>query len=286
MSGRNRLRMLLAVHLVFGLATGRFCFAVGGRLPGISLEFLPLVVEIATVLAQACLLGLWAGFAPGAGWIRLAGLAAGVLILEAGLWVANHGRDNLVFLLTISAAVIAAVSLVLRRRGIELRHLPGVASSPSREGLRFSIRGLMAFTIAVALLLGGARGLRESFGHLGPSLFAIVIWSTSFVILTLAAAWAMLGRSRPLPRAAVVLVVAAALGFLFAYGIGERNAISFVYFMLCSVIQSVLVLGSLLVVRSAGYRLVAREAVPREPALRAVETVNSSEVEKPCGLRE
>lgn len=154
MSGNRRFFALVIVHLVLGLAVGGFCFAVGGRIPGITLEPLPLVVAIATALAQASLLGLWAGFALKAGWIRLAGLALGVLILELGLWAADQGDGNFLFLPTISAAAIAAVSLVLRLRGVEFRQVPGEAALPDREGPRFSIRGLMVFTVVVALLLG------------------------------------------------------------------------------------------------------------------------------------
>lgn len=260
MSGNGHRRVLLAAHVVAAVAVCGFCNATRGRIPGLALEQIPAVVAVALVLAQACLLGLWAGFGGASGPIRLAGLGVGVVASTVALAVATRGDGREFLLLPLfCAALIAPVAAVLRLRGVEPRLDPGPSAAAGREGLRFSIRGLMIFTALVAVPIGGARSLRASLGSRGPSLFLIAVWSVCFVVVALAAAWAALGRERPPARVAAVLLVATALGALFAYGIGEDGLESFACFLICSVLQSVIVLATLLVLRRAGYRLAGRD---------------------------
>ena len=86
------------------------------------------------------------------------------------------------------------------------------------------------------------------------------------MVLALAAAWAALGLARPWLRAACVLLCAIAFGALFAYGIGEdRRWEEITYFVTITAGQSALVLGSLLALRGAGYRLVGRSPAANSP---------------------
>ncbi len=270
-----RIHRLLIVHLVAGVASCWYCLALnGGRITGITLEYLPLVFAVALVLAQASLLGLWAGFSAEAWWARLVGLISGAFGLHVALVLSDNGDTNFALLPAMTSAMVAVTALVLRRRGVEPRHDPETASRPGAEGLQFSIRGLMIFTVLVALLLGGARALRETFGHgaaepvhdrglepelcrRGPGLGLGDARSRK----TLAAGP---DGARPLDGA----------GALFSYGVGQDDWKSLVYFTLASFLQSVIVLASLLVVRSVHYRLVAREPVTETPTPEAIEAAN------------
>jgi hypothetical protein len=270
----RRLALLVVVHLAGGALLGGYGILRGGRLPGLAWEHLPVAALLALTFGQACLLGFWAAFSAASGWLRLGGLVAGAVYLEV-LTAAGSNDDDFLFMASIAAGVIATVLLTTRLRWAELRRVEAAGPRPDAEGLRFSIRGLMLFTLGVALLMGGARGTRQAFGHLGPGLFVTAVWSLSLVVLALAACWATLGPGRPWARVAAVSLGAVASGALFAYGIGEdRSWESLGYFVIITAGQSALVLASLLVVRSAGLRLLARSAPRERPPADVVEAAS------------
>src|SRR5262245_11162327 len=115
-----RLGLLALAHLAGGVLFGGYCAAVGGRLPGFALPLAPLVTLLAVALGQACLLGFWAALSPGPRWLRLGGLAAGAVYLEA---LVSYGvrEDDFRFAATIAAVVSAAALLAARRGPAELR---------------------------------------------------------------------------------------------------------------------------------------------------------------------
>lgn len=251
-----RLRLLAAVHLVVLGLLGFWCKDTGGRLPGIELEYMPLVLLIALTLSQACLLGFWAALSSSwsRGW-RIIGLIAGSTMLELALTAC---KDHFLFMPSIGASIITLILVVARRR-VALRRLSPGLPDPSSEGFRWSIRGLMASTLVVGLVIAGARSTREAIGHASPNILIIAAWSFVLVVQALAACWAALGLARPGLRIPAVVLCAAVSGATFAYGLSEDGEWrSLTYFITVNAGQSVLVLGSLLVVRSAGYRLVRR----------------------------
>ena len=91
--------------------------------------------------------------------MRLAGLLAGAVYLEA--LVPSAGRREALGISTITIVVTTATLLVVRWLGVRLTRQddPGQSARHETEGLRFSIRGLMIFTAAVAVMCAGARAL-------------------------------------------------------------------------------------------------------------------------------
>ena len=126
------------------------------------------------------------------------------------------------------------------------------------EGLRFSIRGLMLFTASVALLSAGARALQDTPRRM---ILLMTVWAMCFVAVGLAALWAALGKLRPLGRGTVVLVLSPLLGAFFAFGAGAAPQ-GWAYIILTILLYAALLLGSLLVVRSCGCRLLRGAASP------------------------
>lgn len=118
----------------------------------------------------------------------------------------------------------------------------------------------MLFTFAVAVTTIGVRELRENVTT-RPSFFANSFWSVCFAVTGSAGVWAGLGLARPLPRTVVVLLIALALGAAFVYGINQGDWDTYSYVILMMLLQVGVVIASLLVVRSCGYRLV-RKASP------------------------
>ena len=209
-----RLRLLVGAHVLGGLLACGYS-AIEGRIPFV-LEYLPLVPHLAINLSQACLLGAWAAFSRAPGGCRLAGLIVGAVSLEI-LLAAGDNDDEFTGM---AALASVGVSWPCSPPGDGEPNSSGSRSRPTRRlprGSAFTIRGLMLFTLVIALLIAGAKGLRETFGR-GPMLVLVAIWSLCFVAVGLAAVWAAWGLTRPLQRSLVVLALALSLGVLFSFG--------------------------------------------------------------------
>lgn len=187
-------------------------------------------------------------------WWRMAGLVAGTIYLEA--LFPDPLRREFFGISTITIAVTTATLIVVRMLGVRLIRQDGPCqlARAEAEGLRFSIRGLMLFTAAVALLSAGARALQDTPRHM---ILLAAVWALCFVAVGLVALWAALGSARPLNRGPIVFVLSPVLGIFFGFAAHAHRA-GWVYITLTMLLHPALLLGSLLVVRSCGYRLVGR----------------------------
>jgi hypothetical protein len=257
MLGDRRLQILALAHLGLGVV-----FSVLSRFEvhtPFGLEHILMVPFFALALCQALVLSLWGAASQATLWIRLAGLVAGAVYLEA-LFPSDLRREFL-GTSTITIIVTTATLLVMRCVGVRLTRQDD-SDQPARqaaEGLRFSIRGLMIFTAAVAVLCAGARALEGS-----HNLFLLIlVWALCFVAAGLVSLWAVLGDSQPLRRSPVVFVLSPALGAFFAFAANAHKA-GWTYILLTMLLYPLALLGSLLVVRSCGYRLIRRSGAPSE----------------------
>jgi hypothetical protein len=157
----------------------------------------------------------------------------------------------------------SATLLVVRALGVRLSRETGPRqiARAETEGLRFTIRDLMLFIAAVALPSAVTRGLHGSRLAL---LLLTAVWAMCFIALGLAALWAALGSARPRPRGMAVLLLSLVLGAPFALAAHAHQAGRF-YIESTMLLYSALLLGSLRVVRSCGYRFVRRAASFSKP---------------------
>ena len=216
---------------------------------------------VAASFCQAFLLAFWGATARLSIWARLAGLVVGAVYLEAIL--PHHVVREALGASTITIVLSTAALLVVRCSGAALirEGEPGQAALAQTEGLRFSIRGLMLFTATVALLCAGARALQDSPNRV---FVVLVVWVVDGVGIGLVALWVALGNSRPRRRAPAVFAISPVLAAFFAFAVRAHSAGS-VLITLTMLLYSALLLASLVVVRSCGYRLVRRMA-SRPPA--------------------
>jgi hypothetical protein len=250
MSGDRRLRWLATAHATLGLLAG-ISAPVEVRTP-FGLPHLPIVPLFALTFAQVALLASWAVFAPAAVWRRLGGLVVGLACLEVLFDLALHAE--FFPMPSVAMAVISDSLLVVRGFGVRLHAQDDRTSISLSESWRprFSIRGLMALTTVVALLSTAVRALR---GSTGPfSLGLMVIRSLCFVAVGLLALRAALGHARPSGRMPIILALSPVLGAAFAYA-ADAHHDGWVYILLIMLLYPVLLLGSLLAVRTCGYRL-------------------------------
>jgi hypothetical protein len=249
----RRLRILAVTHLALGVVTGVMAQIELGTL--LELREILIVPLFTSALCQSFLLSLWVAASHTKPWKRLAGLGAGAGYLEALL--ATKLEDEFLGISTVTIAVTTASLLVVRWLGVRSKRQadPSQPTQPEIEGLKFSIRGLMIFTAAVALLCAVARALQASPNR---PLLLVVVWAMCFVAVGLVALWAALGNIRPHRRSPVVLVLSPLLGGFFAFA-ADAHWAGWVYVVLIMVLYPMALLASLLIVRSCGYRLV-REA--------------------------
>jgi hypothetical protein len=228
----------------------------------LGLSAILIVPLFASALGQAVLLALWGVASQASPARRLAGLVAGAVYLEA-LFAPDLRREFL-GTATVATAVTTASLLVMRALGVRLTRQAGEGQSQwsQADGLRFSIRGLMLFTAAVALLSAGARALQST-----PQGFLLltVVWASCFVAVGLVALWAALGESRPQGRVPVVFALSPVVGACFAYAANAHRA-GWAYIILIILLYPADLLVSLLVVRSCGYRLVGRAVSSQDRA--------------------
>ena len=209
----RRLLGLATIHFVLGLVTRVLALTKISTRYG--LELLPVVPLFTVVLCQASLIALWGVASTSSAWKRTVGLVAGAVYLEA-LLAPDLSRE-VRGIATVTITVTTACLLVLRGLGIRVARRGGTVLRPNAEpgGLRFSIRGLMIFTAAVAVLSAGARASMRA----TPAQFLLLttIWAMCFVAVGLVALWAAPGEARLWLRGPIVVVISPVLGAFFAF---------------------------------------------------------------------
>ncbi len=258
-----RLKWLLAVHLVLGMAPV-FMYAYRGD---------PWSFSVDRALAniswgQLVLLALWAAMARGKTSWRWFGSLAGLVYLA--LW------PSVAWMMLIEQSSVASLIgnlqyagerflplfgalLVIRRWFAELVYAPDV--EPTIERYQFSLWYLLIATTAMAVILGLSRASAGSSNN--PYWFAII--KTPLLVVygatSLAAAWATLAPGAPWRRLAAVLLFSTIPSFALAYSevlLLDRHGVRIAAHTFACLTPYAIVVLSLLVVRSAGYRLVSK----------------------------
>jgi len=219
-----------------------------------------LLTFLAIMLSQAYLLGLWTAFSDAALWSRLFVLVIGAVYLE-GLLALVASHEGVQWAAATTSLASAGVLLAARRWGRELRRITESASRVAFESYQFKIQGLMILTFVLALLFAGAKGLRET---VSSNLTLMVVFSLYNVVLGLAATWAALGLGRPIKRWPAVFLLPPAFGTLFWYGMRSPRLEAYWNLNVCLLMQTAVTFGSLLVLRSCGFRLILRDPTDLE----------------------
>jgi hypothetical protein len=246
-----RIAFLWIVHLVVGILGCGLCAIMPLTAPLSLLDDSPVVTLLAITLSQAYLLGLWTAFSDAALWSRLLVLGIGTVYL-GGLIDLVSFHEVLQWAAVTVWLVTAGILFTARRWGWELRRITEPSSRAASEPWQIKIRGLMILTLVLAMLFAGASSLRETNPR---DLILTVVFGLCNVVLGLAAAWAALGLAQPLKRLPVVFLLSPTMGTLFWYGVNSPSPYAYLRINLCLLMQAVVTFGSLLIVRSCGFRL-------------------------------
>ena len=250
---RRRVMMLclIGAHLLFGLALG----AVVRLGDHSNLPSVPLAFFVGLVFAQASLLGVWSGLAAGPWWLRLIVLGVGSGCLGIGVGIAIGEADwETFFIFAFTSVTVTAVLTVFRC----IRFRIGLPTSEcnDRTELQFSIRHLLILTVVVAVMLAVGRNLKFSLSDIGEVPF-LVILASAYALVGVLSPWAILGGRLVVVRGMFLLAVATGAG----WGVGQMVSFAVVYWIGMALTEGVLLVASLLVVRSCGYRLMRRRPV-------------------------
>ncbi|MBI1904065.1 MAG: hypothetical protein HYS13_23435 [Planctomycetia bacterium] len=234
--------------------------------PDVSLEGLTILA-----LAQASALAVWVAFGPGPAFLRAPALPFGVGASCGLTAVFQDVRPDEVkgtFGIILSLAVVQLVPLlVLRYFGLRIAACETIEASRSQRlaPVQFSIRHLLALTLAVAVLLALWRWnpFAPGWGERSP-FDSDTFQFAGLFMLVLVAAWAGCGRGAIVARLLVLgaaTLTAAILplainGRIYFYDIREQEA--------TTLLTALVVAGTFLVVRGLRCRLTWRQ--PTVPA--------------------
>ena len=233
---------------------------------------------------QLMLLSFWVGMGTSKTIWRLLGALLGCPYVAAAPFLylilspdfaAERMSDQLIGVSLFCAFVVLLLAggfLLMRRWFCELRRIPDPAAS-ARSRFQYSILHLLLFTSIVAVVVGLTRSARtaEALHTTGwQAMAGNLLLLVGLLVNSLCAARAPLGTERiGLP---VFLVCVVAILFGVAVGVALRWDRSVWWVFPCTVLAvslpTVIVVVSLLVVRSCGYRIIPKQMALAEDASR------------------
>lgn len=225
-------------------------------------------------MAQVCLLGMWLGLGGTAISKRVVGTLLGLLgcaaIFAFIQWFVQ-GRGGgfftllgLMLIITLVLAIVPAATFsAIRKWHSQVLRIETGSSSRIADGLQFSLRHMLTFVAIAAISLAVGRSARIFLGEHDPSVqivqtLAIMgLLVLCFTSITLGTIWASLGLGLPHARVVGVIILSFFVGVLYSYSGGD-SIDNFWRMPVELVGAATFAIGSLLLVRRAGYRMVVR----------------------------
>ncbi len=151
----------------------------------------------------------------------------------------------------------AAIAASRRPRGCRIRLQDSVLADRDCEAFQFSLRHLFALTLVAAVVFAVVRWASDAIEETSQVilLFGLLPLANVFLLLPLLGPWAALGARHPGWRcdAVILFALVSAVGPVF---IGKANSQTYWMLVCPAVLPSLVVLGSLRIARSIGYRYV------------------------------
>jgi hypothetical protein len=252
----KRIGWLLGVHLLLGLAGASAAFLYPGFHWLLPVE----ICYLSLIVSEALLLGTWIGFSLQHWYIRTLGGLAGAFWI-CTLSVAPFPEKSVQVLLEVSGMilpipfVVALVAMGFRTWLIRVRRADQWPQLSAGKDWQFTLSSLIGFMLVVSVLLALGRVL-HSFKRDDTPVFVGVLCLIAVIAVGLLV-WACLGLGRPAVRVPVATAGMVAIGLLVPYYTRNTYLWSFLIWSGLMLAISVVVIGTLLVMRSCGFRLVA-----------------------------
>jgi hypothetical protein len=223
------------------------------------MDFLSITYFFGIIFAQNGLMGTWMAMGSSRFELRLLAFV-GYWILQAAILANVLGSSETVFIAMALWIWLAAFAVwcIVRCTWVSIQWFPNPLI-PLRQRFQFSILNLMVITSATAIVFGIRHAWHE-FAFIDSDLEMFIILSCSFLLAPLISVWAALGTGRIWARCILVLGVCAAVGPVMEIDITPEWLLPTVL-----IFQAILIIASLLVVRSNGYRLVRISGAGAQP---------------------
>lgn len=259
LSTKAKIGMLVAGHIVAGLM---LTWPAGAeRWPGPAE-----VAQAAILFADAGLLGVWGALGETRLWWRLTlvPLATAWLMMVTLAGVSNAQIEieeivGLSLLIGWPTVLLLLVLIGLRHSHRRLQVVHSLEASTACEGFQFTIRHLLLTTTIVAVVLA----IGKNIPHLDEIIVISVVLCPCLGLVELAVLWAALGFARPALRLSIALPAAFVVGLVppfYSGSLRQQGWTTFVAWSCITGLQAAITAGTLLVVRSCGYRLASRKA--------------------------
>lgn len=262
---RQILGALFALHIAAGPASSYLVY-FGSVWPSASV-----VGFLALFLADASLIGLWAGISEASPWRRAALAAAGsgyLILLPCFSRCSVHGSDMLMFagLATLSLLPGLLVATLLRRVRPGMRLTLTDERPADLRHLQVSIRFLFAFTAAVAVLLIIFQSIQQHVESIQGAVSFVLPLSYGWICCVVAIA--VLAPQKVFASTCAAIVVCPLVGAVPSYYLGalDPNLRELTAWALMAGADAAFIAATLLVVRWCGYRLVPRESLVKVAA--------------------
>ncbi len=241
------------------------------------------LVKMSAWGGQIGLLGIWVGFGRGRWFLRLPVAVVPVIIPTFLEIITTAARPllhffDLEFLAVLAmGAIIAIISVAVPLWVVRMRYrrlvLFATEVPPAGSQLQFSISHMLVGMLVLSVLLASAHLFRPLGTVRGmvlsspASVSAVahiaipgVLMIAFLIAPTLLAVWVCLGTGKPMSRLVVALFAVLTIGNLFAYYF-DGGAAEYALWSAMTMLEFMVIAGSLLVFRSVGYRLVPHSAV-------------------------
>jgi hypothetical protein len=213
-------------------------------------------------MGQASVLGVWLGLGTTRHWMRLAGSVLGVVVICRFSKIASGDLEinSLGFLLVATAFV--ATPLLISRSFYTMIHMDWPSANRTTR-LQFSILHLLMVTFLVACVVTLGKVVPHFFVNphrqviFGVADYAVLYVAVGAIVTGVAGiipAWLILATKRPVLYGIGLVAIPACLGYCLSWIINSPKASGVVLIVLTT--PALVVVVSLLVVRSCGYRLV------------------------------
>jgi hypothetical protein len=240
-----RLRLLVAAHVAADLAL--VCLRPS------QIVYFYFACFGAIVFAQVnlvAMLSMWAKSPKHRDW----GTIGGFLLLVVTSCLAG-GADvcSNIFLVLVAYAVVLLGYGAVEVYGCTIKIQSSCSEPASAKPLQFGLRRLFWITAISGVLVAVGKGFGTQIGLQG---LAVAITLGTFFLTPPAALWAVLGQGHVVARCGIVLAVTTTVGVFMTATDPIQVQPRWFWSTLLS-LQAVVTIGSLLVVRSYGYRLVS-----------------------------
>jgi len=249
-NSRRRIFQLVVGHVVVGLIAASLVAYFAPRGPtqrGAAF--------IGIVFSQTSLLGIWGGLGTNPWWSRLIGVVVGggFLGLRLGVGVGHPDWEVSYFIVSVGIALITGMLLVIRC--FRVRICVATVDQAAARRIQFTIRQLLVLTFAVACLVSLGKWLAPHLLNVNEPLMLTLI-GLILATVGLLSVWPALGARHPVLPSLIVIVVAAGVGFCFAQFLPGPPGDMASFWMTITAVEALVLVASLVVVRSCGYRLV------------------------------